>query len=132
MSADATSTSIREVIEARDRQFMETFRRGDAEGLAALYTTDGQAFPPNSEMASGAQAIQAVWQGAMDAGLKEARLEISEVEQHDDTAYEVGKYTLLVEGGQTADTGKYIVIWKQEGGQWKLHRDIWNSSRPAA
>jgi len=110
---------------------METFRRGDAEGLAALYTTDGQAFPPNSEMASGAQAIQAVWQGAMDAGLKEARLEISEVEQHDDTAYEVGKYTLLGEGGQTADTGKYIVIWKQEGGQWKLHRDIWNSSRPA-
>jgi len=67
MSAEATSTSIREVIEARDRQFMETFRRGDAEGLAALYTTDGQAFPPNSEMASGAQAIQAIWQGAMDA-----------------------------------------------------------------
>ena len=30
------------------------------------------------------------------------------------------------------DSGKFIVIWKQEGGQWKLHRDIWNSSMPPA
>ncbi len=132
MSADTTSTSIRQVIEDRNRHFMDAFRRGDAEGLAALYTTDGQALPPNGETSRGAQAIQAIWQGAMDAGLKEARLETIEAEQHDDTAYEVGRYTLLVEGGQTADTGKYIIIWKQEGGQWKLHRDIWNSSRPAA
>jgi ketosteroid isomerase-like protein len=29
------------------------------------------------------------------------------------------------------DQGKYIVIWKQDGGQWKLHRDIFNSSLPA-
>jgi uncharacterized protein (TIGR02246 family) len=132
MRPDTTSTRIRQAIEACNRQFMDAFGRGDAKGLAALYTTDGQALPPNGEMASGAQAIQAVWQGAMDAGLKEARLETIEADQHDDTAYEVGRYTLLVEGGQTADTGKYIVIWKQEGGQWKLHRDIWNSSRPAA
>jgi ketosteroid isomerase-like protein len=42
-------------------------------------------------------------------------------------------------GGGTAETwldmraldkGKYIVIWKQEDGQWKLHRDIFNSSMP--
>jgi ketosteroid isomerase-like protein len=29
------------------------------------------------------------------------------------------------------DRGKYIVVWKDEGGKWKLHRDIWNSSLPA-
>ena len=26
--------------------------------------------------------------------------------------------------------GKFIVIWKEQGGQWKLHRDIFNSSIP--
>jgi hypothetical protein len=30
------------------------------------------------------------------------------------------------------DQGKYIVIWKREKGQWKLHRDIFNSSVPAS
>ncbi|MFN2131069.1 MAG: YybH family protein, partial [Anaerolineae bacterium] len=77
------------------------------------------------------QAIQAFWQAVLDAGIKEARLEIREVEAHGDTAIEVGEYTLHGEGGAELDAGKYIVIWKREGGQWKLHRDIFNSSLPA-
>jgi ketosteroid isomerase-like protein len=32
------------------------------------------------------------------------------------------------DGGAVMDSGKFIVIWKQEGGRWKLHQDIWNSS----
>jgi len=43
----------------------------------------------------------------------------------------VSTAALLLEGGQVADEIKYIVVWKHEGGEWKLHRDIWNSSRPA-
>ena len=59
------------------------------------------------------------------------QLEAVETEGYGDTASEVGKYTLEGEGGQVLDRGKYIVIWKQEEGQWKLHRDIFNSSQPA-
>jgi ketosteroid isomerase-like protein len=64
-------------------------------------------------------------------GIKAVMLETVEVEDYGHTAHEVGKYTIQGEGGQVTDTGKYVVIWKQEAGQWKLHRDIWNSSRPA-
>jgi ketosteroid isomerase-like protein len=39
---------------------------------------------------------------------------------------------MKVEGGKVVDRGKYIVIWKREQGQWKLHRDIWNTSMPPA
>ena len=31
---------------------------------------------------------------------------------------------------QVADQGKYIVLWPQVDGAWKLHRDIFNSSLP--
>jgi uncharacterized protein (TIGR02246 family) len=127
----AAHTDARGGIMAANEQFMDAFRRGDAAGLAALYTEQGQALPPNSDIASGRQAIQAVWQGAMDAGIKGAQLDTLEVDGNADTAYEVGKYTLLGETGQMLDTGKYVVVWKREAGQWKLHRDIWNSSRPA-
>ena len=67
----------------------------------------------------------------MDMGIKSVKLEIVEVEGHGDTAIEVGKYTLQGLGRKPLDTGKYIVIWKQVDGQWKLHRDIFNSSMPA-
>jgi ketosteroid isomerase-like protein len=65
-------------------------------------------------------------------GITAAKLETVEVEGYGNTANEVGTYTLQGAGSQVLDTGKYVVIWKQETGQWKLHRDIWNSSRPAA
>ena len=74
----------------------------------------------------------ALWQAAMGMGIKEATLQTGEVEAHGDTAFEVGRFTLRGEGGHVLDQGKYIVIWKQEGGQWKFHRDIWNSSQPTA
>ena len=122
---------VRDAIAAGDENFMATFNRGDAAGLAALYTENGQLLPPNSDFAAGRQAIQAFWQAAMDMGTKSVKLEIVEVEGCGNTAYEVGKYTLRGEEGQVLDTGKYLVIWKQEDGQWKLHRNIWNSSMPA-
>jgi ketosteroid isomerase-like protein len=67
----------------------------------------------------------------MGMGIKEATLDTVEVEAHGDAAYEVGRYTLKGDGGQLLDQGKYVVIWKRVGGQWRLHRDIWNSSLPA-
>jgi ketosteroid isomerase-like protein len=79
----------------------------------------------------GKAAIQTFWQALMDMGIKEAKLDIVEVEEQDDLAVEVSKYTLQGDEGQVLDQGKYIVIWKQENGQWKLHRNIFNSSLPA-
>jgi uncharacterized protein (TIGR02246 family) len=126
------TTTLRAAIAAPIAQFMTAFSRGDAAGAAAIYTDDGQVLPPNSEVVSGKQAIQTFWQGAMNMGIKAVKLETVEVEGDGNTAYEVGTFTLQGAEGQMLDAGKYIVIWKQQAGQWKLHRDIFKSSRPAS
>lgn len=118
-------------IKAVNENFMATYKRGDSAGMAALYTENGQLLPPGSDVVEGKEGIQAFWQSVMDMGIKEAKLETVELEDHGTTAIEVGRYTLSGEGGAVMDSGKFIVIWKQEQGQWKLHRDIWNSSMPA-
>jgi ketosteroid isomerase-like protein len=122
----------RAAIEASNKQFVAAFGKGDAAALAAMYSATAIAYPPNSEPVSGRAAIQKIWQGAMGMGVKAVTLTTSEVETHGDTAYEVGGYTMLGEGGKHLDHGKYVVIWKREQGAWKLHRDIWNTSMPAA
>ena len=126
-----TSTEIRDAIAAANENFMATFKGGDGASMAALYTENGQVLPPNSDFVTSKQAIQGFWQAIFDMGIKEVKLKIVEAEGHGDTAIEVGRYTLKDEGGQVLGKGKYIVIWKQEEGQWKLHRDIFNSSMPA-
>ena len=127
----ATTSGVKNAIVAANEKFVAAFSRGDAAAIAALYGKDGQVLPPNNDLISGKQAIERFWQGVMSMGIKSAKLETVDVEDSGDIACEVGKYTLRGEGGQEIDTGKYVVVWKQEAGQWKLHRDIWNSSRPA-
>ena len=127
-----SSTDIRGAIQSTNDRFLAALARGDAADAAAVYTEDGQALPPNGEIATGRAAIQAIWQGAIEMGVKAATLTSIELKHSGAAAYEVGKYTLLGERGERLDTGKYIVIWQQEDGQWKWHRDIWNSSMPAA
>ena len=120
--------NIHEEIRTADDSFESIFGRGDAAGMADLYTDNGMLLPTGSDFVKGKQAIQAFWQGAMDMGIKNAKLDIVEGEQHGDTAIEMGQYTLSSADDQVMDAGKYVVIWKHEDDTWKLHRDIWNSS----
>ena len=131
MTNQIASKGIQGAITTANENFMATFDRGDAAGLSELYTENGQLLPTGSDFITGKAAIRAFWQGAMDMGIKTARLETIEAEEHGDTAIEIGKYTLSGEAGNVMDKGKYLVIWKQAGGRWKLHRDIWTSSLSA-
>jgi len=129
MSTDV-SPEIKHAIAAANENFMTNFQQGDAAGVASLYTEDGQVLPPGSDFVTGRSAIQQFWQGAMDMGIKAVKLETVELDGQGDTAIETGKYTLTGEGGQIIDTGKYMVVWKQQEREWRLHRDIWNTSLP--
>lgn len=126
---------IRETIKNTNLKFAEIFKRGDAAGVAALYTSDARLLPPGAPMMSGAEAIENFWQEAMNMGIKEATLETIDVESSGgDLATEIGKFTLRIEkpgGERIAQTGKYVVLWKNDGGAWKLHADIWNTDAPA-
>lgn len=129
-AAAPSAVDIGSAIAAANEAFMAAFARGDAAGMAAFYTADGQLLPDNSDFVTGHAAIQAFWQSLMDAGIKAVKLEIREAKALGDTAYEVSHYTTYGADNQVADQGKYIVIWQQVDGAWKLHRDIFNSSLP--
>lgn len=130
MSSSDAQTEALAAIAATTHQFIDAFRRQDAAACASLYTADGATLPPNAEISRGRAAIQAVWQGAFDAGLTGFAVESLEVERAGDLAYEMGRYRMYA-GDDLADEGKYLLIWKQEAGQWRIHRDIVNTSQPA-
>ncbi len=118
-------------IRTADDQFSAAFAAQDAAALAALYTAQAQLLPPNSDFVTGREAIQTFWQGVMDAGVAVATLTIEEAMGTDSMAVEVGRYEMSTADGSTIDEGKYIVWWQRTPAGWRLHRDIWNSSRPA-
>ena len=124
----AQNDLVREAVEKANRNFEATYRSGDPTALARLYTENAQLFPTGSEPVIGTEAIAEFWRGVMDLGISSARLETLEVDNQGHTAIETGRYTLFGEGDQVLDRGKYLVVWKQAHGEWKLHWDIWNTS----
>lgn len=127
--ADET-TDIRDEIRRADDAFEEVFGEQDAARLADFYTDDGMLLPAGSDFVRGKDAIRSFWQGAFDMGIAGAELDPVEVVSHGDAAIEVGRYALTGGDGTVLDEGKYVVIWAREDGRWKLHRDIWTTSRP--
>ena len=96
-----------------------------------MYTADARAFPPGMDIINGRDAIQKLWQGVIDSGVKSAELTTTDVESQGNVAHEVGNYAMKDASGKVLDRGKYIVIWKRDQGTWRLHRDIWNTNIPA-
>lgn len=130
-TAAAQDRSARAAIDAGNKQFMAALAKQDAAAIAALYTTNGEANPPNGNVVRGRDEIQKMWKSVMDSGIANANLSTTEVESAGDLAYESGTYEMKTKDGNVADHGKYVVVWKRVGGKWLLHRDIWNTSQPA-
>ncbi len=123
--------NVTEDIVTANLKFTEAFNNGDTATLAKYYTSDAKLFPPNSKEIEGQKAIEVFWKAVMDMGIKKAELETVSAGSCGDYALEEGHYKLYAEGDQMVDQGKYIVTWKKENGQWKLYRDIWNTSNPS-
>jgi ketosteroid isomerase-like protein len=58
-------------------------------------------------------------------GLKSVKLETVDLEIAGEMAHELGEAQLTLGSGTAAV--KYVVVWKKADGQWRLHRDIWNT-----
>ncbi|MEE8477258.1 MAG: DUF4440 domain-containing protein [Gemmatimonadales bacterium] len=123
--------AARDGILETNQRFIASVAAQNATDLVALYTEDAQLFPPNSDVIEGADDITAFWQGAFDSGLGGASLDTIEVDNEGDTAIESGRYRMTTPDGQVADQGKYLVVWKRLDDHWYIHRDIWNTSKPA-
>jgi uncharacterized protein (TIGR02246 family) len=128
----AHADGVRSEIDAANAQFTAAAAKGDGAGLAALYAADGQVLPAGSDPIKGAQAIQKFWQGALDSGIAEVGLKTIEIFGRGPTATEVGQYELRDKAGKVLDHGKYIVVWRHEGGKWKLLRDMFSTNVSAA
>ena len=132
LAVPAHAEDVRAAIEAGNKKFQDAAAKGDGAAVAALYTSDAQLLPAGSDFVNGTAAIQKFWQGVLDSGIRAATLKTVEVEGHGMVAHEVGQYELRDQAGKILDKGKYVVIWKKVGAQWKLHRDIWTTSLPPA
>jgi ketosteroid isomerase-like protein len=121
------SDSIQAEMRKVNALFGETVVKGrNFAALDQVYTVDARILPPGADLIEGREKIKDFWKGAV-AGMNVQDAKLVSVNAHlaGDSLIEVGRAKLFLPEGQSAEV-KYVVEWKQEGGAWKWHTDIWN------
>jgi uncharacterized protein (TIGR02246 family) len=117
-------------IEKLNDVWTAAFNKGDTAAVAALYTEDAYVLPPGSAMVKGRAAIEAFWRQAAQQ-MSDAKLTTVDVlPLGRSAAREIGTVTLKTKSQPPQEVvGKYVVVWRKIGRDWKLATDIWNTDK---
>ena len=133
MSTKDSSTfdlsNARAAIEADNVKFMEEIKKGDSAALAEHYHSEAQMLMDNAEPVM-RKDISSAWGSVVKMGVKDFKLTTTDVVGNDDLLVETGVYEMYGDKNSVMDKGKYVVAWRKENGNWKIYRDIANSSLP--
>lgn len=121
---------VKAAIQAVNDGVSTKFKAKDSAGMAANYTADAVMMPPNMPEVAGSNAILRLWGGFIGMGFKDLTLTADDTWQEGNTVVETGTWSIKDQKDAVADHGKYLVLWKEADGQWKIYRDIWNSDMP--
>lgn len=117
-------------IDSINTKFTEQFRAGDSVALASHYWPDAEILLSNSEAIKGNNILPA-WGSMTHLGIKDFTFSTTDITGDAEFLIETGNYEMKDEKKTLIDKGKYVVVWQQRNGEWKLYRDIGNTSLPA-
>lgn len=131
-SEKTTEPGSAKAIKVKNSEFCKIIEDKSFRKLVQLYTQDCWIMLPNTSILCGPDAIADYINYLKNhTKLKSERIISIDVFGNDkDTLTEIGFYHWLDANGEIFDDGKYIVVWKNEEGIWKRHREIFSSSHP--
>jgi ketosteroid isomerase-like protein len=116
--------SIRETTSA----LQTAFNAKDVDKILSLYTENSVFMPPNKPLLRGRTALKGFYDGLINGGSKELKLTPADVAGHGPLAYESGSYSMI--NGDAPDRGKYLFIFRNMNGSWKIEYTSWSSDLP--
>jgi ketosteroid isomerase-like protein len=146
--ADALQSPM---IEGLNRQFVEAFKTRNFNAVAQIFTDDAVMLPPRNNIITGKSNIQSFWTGA--SRIREMKFDTNSLAAlSGDVVREIGTFRMRVErpanpengggGGNAGGSvragqsrsreilGKYVFLWRNIDGDWKLETSIWNRNKP--
>jgi uncharacterized protein (TIGR02246 family) len=126
--AGAEASSVRKVADA----YVAAVLRGDATGVARLFTEDGVEMPPCAPRAAGRAAVEQYYRHLFErpGRITAFTLEPGETQVEGDVAYEAGGSRQTISRGPALPpleiVGKYLVVLRRTGREWRVAYAIYN------
>lgn len=128
-STNLSAQSDEELIRKQAAAFSEYLVAGQRGKIVEMYTADAKIFPTDREILKEADLAE-YWNPKKPSAWRTTFHKITplEISIWGDEAYDYGYYEgTSTNGNDTSQwRGKYVIIWKKVGGEWKMYLDIWN------
>jgi ketosteroid isomerase-like protein len=113
--------ALEKEIELRLREYENHLQNEDSIALGKMYTMDAEVIPSTV----GRDNITKVFGRMIRDGITGSSFKTVHLWGNDQLLVEEGTGTWSLKDGEIVGTGRYLLVWKKEEGDWKILRDTW-------
>lgn len=119
--------AVKNHIIEMNKTYSDRFVKNDTSFYNERYCKDAEVYSPGVPAVKGRDSIISFFY--QNGTNKETKIELPTGNFYgsSELVVEEGLYNFPDGKGGSFDKGKFIALWKQEGGKWKLYREIWNT-----
>lgn len=119
--------AVKKHIAEMNKTYGNRFLSNDTAFYIERYCKDAEVYSPGVPAVKGRDSIRSFFY--QNGNNKEAKIELppNTIYGSESLVVEEGTYNFPDSRGGSFDKGKFIALWKQEDGKWKLYREIWNT-----
>ena len=110
--------SVKAAIVSSNQLFADAFVKGDSTLLIDRYASDGCLLPADMHTLCGHEAIATFYRGAYDMGVRNVKLNTTQLYGEGEYVTEEGTYEIFAAENKFIDKGKFLVLWKKTDSGW--------------
>jgi ketosteroid isomerase-like protein len=107
--------------------FAARFNQKDAAGITAFYTDDAVLMPPDLPAVKGRANIEEYYRKGFAQSSGTLQLKPTESSVSGSLGFETGVSSMTIGNPPKTSTGKYVVVYRRVGNDWKIAYDIFNN-----
>lgn len=127
----AADMDIKQVLQ----RYEQALNASDPVAVLALYGSDPVFMPQNAPAMVGRDAVRKAYEQVFATIRLAVRFEVYEVEVLGDQAWartsSAGRTTVLANGEALDEGNNELFVFRREGGEWRIHRYLFATNRPA-
>ncbi len=124
--------ATRQFIIEQNKRFTDAHLSGDVAAIDSMFAPDARSYPPGAPAVSGIPALHDFTVEYLKAGLTEFSEVSTDFYGNADIVADAGTYVVTYGPDHVTERGKYLNVWQQVNGSWKIKSNMWNADAPAA
>jgi hypothetical protein len=123
--------AARRLIAQQNERFTAAHVVGNIATIDSMFAPDAKSFPPGAAAVTGVPALHAFTVEYLKAGVTEFREVTTDFYGNAEYVVDAGTYVVTYGPAHVTERGKYLNVWTQVNGTWKIKANMWNTDAPA-